>query len=184
MTYDPIMRGMALALATSTALAAGATACTHERPITELHGIAGKSVTVETYSHEEVQVVAIRGPDGVTFANNAGVLPPASVAKVTVVRHGQGAAEGAGIGFLIGAVIGAAIGFADGDDQCEDFCILAFSAEDKAVLGAFGIGGIGGLVGLVVGASTGSRYIYSYGDQVRVTPTGPPGSFGGVTIRY
>lgn len=160
--------------------------CTHEKPITELHQVAGKRVTVETYKHEDIEVVAIRAPDGVTFANDAGVLPPTAVAKVTEIRHGRGALEGAGIGFLIGAVAGAAIGFADGDDECspEGWCFVAFSAEEKAVIAGIGIGGIGGLIGLVAGGLSGSRFVYSYGDQVRVTPTGPPGSVGGVTVKY
>lgn len=161
-------------------------ACTHERPVTELHQIAGKQVTVETYAHDEVQVVAIRAPDGVTFANDAGVLPPTSVAKVTDVRHGRGAAEGAGIGALIGAATGAAIGLADGDDECspEGWCFLAFTAGEKAVIAGVLLGGVGGVIGLVAGAITGSKFVYSYGEQVRVTPTGPPGSVGGVTIKY
>jgi hypothetical protein len=45
-------------------------------------------------------------------------------------------------------------------------------------------GGAGGIVGLVAGAIIGSRFVYSYGEQVHVTPTGPPGSVGGVTITF
>lgn len=162
------------------------TACTHERPITELHRVAGKRVTVETYNHEDIQAVAIRAPDGVTFANDAGVLPPTSVSRVIERRHGRGALEGAGIGFAIGAVAGAVLGLADGDDECPDtgWCFFVFSAEEKAVLGGATFGSIGGLVGLVVGAVSGSQFVYSYGDHIRITPTGPPGSVGGVTIKY
>lgn len=181
LSYDLQMRGVGVVL-----LPVAVMACTHERPITELHEVAGERVIVETYSHERVQATAIRGPAGVTFANDGGVLAPASVAKVTEVRHGRGAAEGGGIGFLVGAAVGATMGYLEGDDQCppEGWCLFEFTATDKAVLGAASIGVVGGLVGLLFGGANGSHYVYSYGDQVRVTPTGPPGSMGGVTIKY
>ncbi|HUS27932.1 MAG TPA: hypothetical protein VMZ53_05470 [Kofleriaceae bacterium] len=163
-------------------------ACTHERPITELHQVAGKRVTVETYDHVSMEGVAIQAADGITFENSAGVMPPTAIAKVTEVRRGRGAAEGAGIGLAVGAVVGAALGFADGDDECDEnsgmWCIFVFTAGEKAVMGGVVLGGIGAIVGLVAGAATGSKFVYSYGDQVRITPTGPPGSYGGVTITY
>jgi hypothetical protein len=59
-----------------------------------------------------------------------------------------------------------------------------FTAGEKAIMGGIVIGTIGGLVGLVVGAASGSKYVYSYGEQVRITPTGPPGSMGGATITF
>jgi len=180
-------------------------ACTHNRPISELHRVAGQDVIVETPGHEDIQAVAIPAArfdaeaehDGLTFASDVGVLRPSEVAKVTVVHRGRGALEGAGIGFLIGAASGAALGYADGDDECASsmsnhpssepnlsLCIKLFTAEEKALLGAAVIGGIGGLIGTIVGAVTGSSDVYSYGEQVRITPTGPPGSVGGVTIKY
>src|ERR1041385_7735190 len=106
-TSSSTMPNPSVAAAVALAAFASVAACTHERPITELHTLAGKKVTVETYNHEDVQVVAIKAPDGVTFANDSGVLPPTVVSKVTEVRHGQGALEGIGIGFLIGATTGA-----------------------------------------------------------------------------
>jgi hypothetical protein len=163
-------------------------ACTHERPITELHEVTGNWVVVETYDHQTVDAVAVAASDGVTFTNDTVLLGPGQVAKVTEIRRGRGAAEGAGIGFVAGAAVGAALGFADGDDECDEnghgWCILVFSAGEKAILGGFVLGTIGSLVGLVVGVATGSKFVYSYGDQVRVTPTGPPGSMGGATITF
>jgi hypothetical protein len=163
-------------------------ACTHERPITELHEVTGKWVIVETTDHQTVDAVAVAASDGVTFTNDTVLLGPGQVAKVTEIRRGRGAAEGAGIGFVSGAAIGAALGFADGDDTCEssggEWCLFVFTAGEKAIMGGIVIGTIGGLVGLVVGAASGSKYVYSYGEQVRITPTGPPGSMGGATITF
>ena len=180
-------------------------ACAHERPLSELHEVAGKRVVVETHQHEEIQAVAIPASrpqpedelDGVAFATSAGVLPPNMVARVTEVRRGRGALQGAGIGFLIGASIGAVLGYTDGDDQCANstsphpslepnpsLCITLFTAGEKALLAATVIGGTGAIFGTLVGWMTGSNVIYSYGEQIRVTPTGPPGSVGGVTIKY
>jgi hypothetical protein len=169
-------------------LAACLIACTHERPISQIHDVTGKWVIVETTNHEKVEAVAIAASDGVTFTNDRVMLGPSEVASVTEVRRGRGALEGAGIGFLTGATIGAVIGFADGDDECDDsggqWCILVFTATEKAILGGIFIGGIGTIVGVVFGAAMGSKFVYSYGDQVRVTPTGPPGSMGGATITF
>ena len=81
---------------------------------------------------------------------------------------------------------GAALGYADGDDVCENegHCILTFSAVDKATIGAVVFGVIGGGIGGAIGLIRGSRYIYSYGEQIRVTPSGPPGSVMGATITF
>ena len=84
-----------------------------------------------------------------------------------------------------GVSVGVIAGFASGDDECDEdghnWCILTFSAEQKAVLFGVLIGGIGGLAGLVAGALRGSRDVYSFGSeqQFKVTPTGPPGSVAG-----
>lgn len=69
----------------------------------------------------------------------------------------RGALEGLAIGLPGGAVLGALIGFASGGDTCNpnQFCILQFSAAEKAALFAVGLGVVGALVGSIVGASIG-----------------------------
>jgi hypothetical protein len=52
------------------------------------------------------------------------------------------------------------------------------------VLGGVVFGVLGGAVGGIIGLARGSRFEYSYGDQVRVIPTGPPGSTVGMTVTF
>ncbi len=62
--------------------------------------------------------------------------------------------EGGLIGLLAGAATGAIIGFASGDDKCSAdawFC-MAYTSDQKAAMGAAGLGTLGLVVGLVVGA--------------------------------
>lgn len=59
--------------------------------------------------------------------------------------------KGMGLGFLIGAATGALIGAADGDD---DAGFIAFSAGEKAALGAVLFGGLGTVAGGLVGAAS------------------------------
>ena len=82
------------------------------------------------------------------------------VTAVQFTRHGRGALEELGIGLLSGAAMGALVGFASGDD---DPGILAFTAEEKALLGGVFFGGIGGLLGLSFGAAIGSKDVYALG---------------------
>lgn len=67
-------------------------------------------------------------------------------------RKGRGALIGAGIG----AGLGLFIGLASGDDQCGsgDFCILQFSAGEKAVLGAAVFAPLGALIGALAAPGT------------------------------
>lgn len=80
------------------------------------------------------------------------------------VDHVRGALQGAGIGVLAGAAAGAAFGYSRGDDACgvddDASCLELFTAKDKAVFGAIGVGAIGALGGLVLGAVVGSRDVY------------------------
>src|SRR6185503_15868448 len=148
-------------------------ACTHHRPIADVSAVAGDDVTVETYGGESIDVKAEQAPDGLTFRTyGGGYIMPGNVARVVETRNAQGALEGLGIGALVGVVGGAALGYADGDDVCENegHCILTFSAVDKATIGAVVFGVIGGGIGGAIGLIRGSRYIYSYGEQIRVTP--------------
>jgi hypothetical protein len=165
-------------------------ACTHARPISSIHELTGKRVTVETYSHQRIEVYVERAPDGVAFRaeDGGGYVPVAEVAKVVEKRVGRGGLEGLGIGALAGASFGAILGYAAGDDECNaddgHWCILTFTAGEKAVLSGILLGGLGGLLGGVVGLAHGSRDEYSYGEQVRVIPTGPPGSTVGMTVTF
>jgi len=59
-----------------------------------------------------------------------------------------------GVGLLAGAGIGALLGFASGDDTCPSggWCILQYSAGEKAMMGAVAFGAFGGVAGLLLGA--------------------------------
>lgn len=91
-------------------------------------------------------------------------IPISSVERIKIRKKG---AVGRGIlfGALSGAMLGAIIGFADGDDVCEpgSWCILQFSAEEKAAVGAT----TAIIPGLAVGALIGRnrKTIYINGDQ-------------------
>ena len=182
---------MLRAVAAVAALGVTVTACTHQRDLRTLPDKAGKEVKVETRSGAELvahvdvtpAVYGLRLPDGQ-------VVPFEQVSKVVAVDRGRGALEGLGLGALIGAGVGVIGGFASGDDECDedggDWCILTFTAEQKAVLLGLVFGGLGGMVGLVAGAVRGSHDVYSFGSeqQFKVTPTGPPGSVAGATITF
>ena len=167
--------------------AAALAGCTYHRRIQDVHEVAGKVVTVETYDGASIDVRAEPAFDGLTFRTYDGrVVLAGEVARVVDRRRGRGALEGFGVGAAIGIVGGVAAGIASGDDVCEHegHCLLTFSAADKAFLGAIFFGALGGGVGAVVGAVRGSHFVYSFGEQTRVIPTGPPGSVGGMTIVF
>jgi hypothetical protein len=167
------------------------TACTHQRDFRTLPDAAGRQVTVATQNGAEVEAhvdvssvgYGLRLPDGQ-------VLPFEQVREVVAVKRGRGALEGLGLGALGGAGLGVVMGLASGDDQCDEdghnWCILTFTAEEKAVLFGFMMGSLGGLIGLVAGAIRGSRDVYSFGSeqQFKITPSGPPGSVAGATITF
>lgn len=77
--------------------------------------------------------------------------------------RGKGALRGAGIGLVAGVASGVLIGMASGDDSCNEdtdyfnFCNLAFSAGEKALIYGVALGGVGTIGGAIVGASTGSE---------------------------
>lgn len=58
--------------------------------------------------------------------------------------------RGMGIGLLAGAAIGAIAGASSGDDRSG---FLAFSAEEKAAIGAVFFGGVGAVTGGIIGAT-------------------------------
>jgi hypothetical protein len=69
------------------------------------------------------------------------------------VRRRHPVLESTGVGLLAGAGIGALIGLASGDDTCPSgsWCILQFSAGEKAEMGAVAFGVLGGVAGLAMG---------------------------------
>lgn len=93
------------------------------------------SLVIETGSGESV----VRGRPTVIF-RHAGHVPA-----------GRGFLRGAGIGALVGFGAGALIGFADGDDEGT---FIAFSKEEKALIGGATLGAIGLVAGGIFGAAT------------------------------
>jgi len=166
----------------------GLSACTHRHHIASAHELGGETVTLST-SHGAVEAVGIETPNGVEFqATGTGQIVPANdIHTIEAKRHGQGALEGLAWGAVSGALIGGIYGYSQGDDECgeDDFCILEFSAGDKATFGAIGFGAIGGLIGLVAGAAVGSTDIFEYPTtQAVVKPGGPRGSVAGMTFSF
>lgn len=79
-------------------------------------------------------------------------LPLSSIAHLEISEGEKTkVARNAGIGLLMGAGLGAIFGYAAGDDTS---CFICFSAEEKAAVGAIGLGAIGLLVGGISGATT------------------------------
>lgn len=79
-------------------------------------------------------------------------VPLTSVEKLEISRgrkRGSSAGRGALTGIFIGGLSGALLGLASGDDPPEQW--FAFSAEEKALMGALGLGSTGGLVGALLG---------------------------------
>ena len=69
------------------------------------------------------------------------------------VRRKGSVGKGALIGFLGGALTGVIIGFAAGDDECDGWCILTYSAGQKAAMAGVGLAIVGGSVGAIAGSS-------------------------------
>lgn len=170
-----------------------ATACTHHHSVTTLRpNEVSIDATARLDNDREVNVRAVPTPDGARWIERAGtsddprpgpVIDSADMRSYTTVSHGRGALEGLAIGGLGGAVLGAGLGFAAGDDHCtsNSFCILQFSAEDKAVLAGIVWGSIGLGLGALIGVAIGSRDVYEVdtGFVPRVSASVAPGRAGG-----
>ncbi len=115
------------------------------RPGQPVRWIAGDSVHRALFRES--------APDGriiVDTPDSAVVLDPA--ARIIEYRNGNRTKWGsAGIGLMAGGLLGAISGLAGGDDTCRGggWCILSYTAEQKAVLGFVGGGMIGAIVGVV-----------------------------------
>lgn len=82
------------------------------------------------------------------------VIPIATIESIKYRKRNR-LTKGTLLGVAGGAAAGAILGYAQGDDVCEPgaWCILEFSAEDKAVLGAI-LGIMPGMsIGLLLGSS-------------------------------
>ena len=156
--------------------------CTSHKPLTDVAMLkSGDTVTIDG----DVEAIVVQTAQGVVFQSERGYVPLGQVTRVTQTRHALGAGQGLLIGAGIGAGVGIVMGFAAGDDPpCEGFCLFRMDAGDKAALGGIALGMMGGLVGVIAGAVRGSDVIYENGESVRVTPNGPPGSVGGVTVTF
>ena len=111
--------------------------------------------------------------------------------------RGKGALRGAGIGLVAGVASGVLIGMASGDDQCNEdtdylnFCNLAFSAGEKALIYGVGLGAVGTFGGAVAGASWSSERwergatVFANGRVgVHVVPAGRRGAGVAVSLGF
>jgi hypothetical protein len=165
-----------------------AVGCTTHKNITEAHELAGDEVTLQGQHGHRVTAVGVATPGGIRFYDkaNGGMVPANEIVRIEDTSHGLGAVQGLGIGVGIGALTGALIGYSSGDDECSEdsWCILQFTAGEKAVLAGIALGGLGGLVGLVVGAAKGSTTIYEHSSGTSVRVGGPAGSTAGITMTF
>lgn len=172
-----------------------ATACTHHYAVpTLLPTSAAVEATAQLVHDGEVELRAARTPDGIRWVqrtphDDGGARAPAvivdadAIRSYTTVSHGRGALEGLALGAASGIAAGVAIGLASGDDHCnsDSFCILQFSAGDKALIGAAVLGSIGLGLGAALGAVIGSRDVYERGSGAvpRMSAIVAPGRAGG-----
>ena len=139
----------------------------------------------------------VHTPTGPVLVSSLGhPIPLASIVSVTHVDHQLGFLQGLGLGMLIGGTGGAILGASGGDDPpCgpESFCILRFSAGEKAVFAGVAFGGLGALIGGIVGALRGDRDEWESTPSAASTfrtvtssirPIGPPGSIAGLTATF
>lgn len=163
----------------------GLAACTHQQDASTLP--VGKRVSLETVDGSNIAATVAPHPTEIVFHGPDGQLVDTDrVRRIVSVERGRGAWEGFLGGALSGFMVGAVVGLSAGDDRCGDFCIIEFSAEEKAAMvGALGAG-IGGAVGILLGVAIGSRDVYTFGmaRELRITPAGPPGSVAGATLRF
>jgi len=108
----------------------------------------GERVRITTALNKHTGVLSAMNAD--TLAMDGWRVALGSVTRLEVSRRRKSnVRRGALIGFLAGAGVGVIAGFAGGDDPPG---FISFTAEEKAALGAFGLGAGGGLVGLIAGA--------------------------------
>lgn len=163
------------------------TACTRHLDVINPSDLAGRHVSVDTGSgHSEPGTMS---SDGMTVYTAHGDLRLDEVSSITDTRRVRGAFEGGAIVGLILAVPAAALAYSSGDDKCgEGICILPMTAGEKAGLAAGGFFMFGSVIGAVIGAIHGSHDVYDIGGasevQPRFTPSGPPGSVAGMTVRF
>jgi hypothetical protein len=123
----------------------------------------GERVRIKSTDLRGEFIVRSAGQDslvvGTMTSDETWTLPVESLRSVEVSggKRSRPAAigRGAGFGALLGASVGAVLGFADGDDECAEgnWCIIQFSAADKAVMGGLAVGVLGGAVGGILGAA-------------------------------
>lgn len=83
------------------------------------------------------------------FPRRAGSVERSEIAAMDVSIQGRRKVfKSLGVGLLVGAGSGAMIGLMSGDDKGT---FLAFTAEEKALMGGAALGLVGGVVGLIVG---------------------------------
>ncbi len=116
--------------------------------VSRARGLSSNGAAIGALVGGGLGVAAELGPVGIAFGAGVGAL----------LGTGSRARNGAGIGLLIGAATGAVIGFASGDDpSCSGWFCWRFTAEEKAALGAIGLGGLGAVIGLIAGAASSSE---------------------------
>lgn len=83
------------------------------------------------------------------FPRRVGTVDRSEIGKMDVsIQPQRKVLKSVGVGLLVGAGTGAIIGLASGDDQGT---FLAFTAEEKALMGGAVLGLTGVVVGLIVG---------------------------------
>jgi hypothetical protein len=166
------------------------TACTHHYPVTTLNpASASEEATAQLADGHNVEVRATATPagprwipEGETTATSR-IIETTDLRSYTTVSRGRGLAQGLALGGLSGAALGVVTGLASGDDRCPEgnFCLLLFTAKDKAVLEGIAFGGLGLLLGGLLGALVGSHDVYELDSthMPRISASVAPGHAGG-----
>jgi hypothetical protein len=149
-------------------LAVGAVvaACTHRHDITEVHEVAGESVTVSDPTGKRLAADAVQAPGGITFVAEGGaVIPADSIYRVERKNRVLGGLQGLSAGALLGFVGGLFSGGDDDSDECQSHadCTDYGLSLDLSLNNALVFGGIGGLVGFAIGAAIGATVTYERG---------------------
>jgi hypothetical protein len=147
-----------------------ATSCTRTHHVTSFSPPVDRRFLVYTDSGTHA-ARAERSAAGLVVRTGSGQpIAWSEIRAFEEVSHGRGLLHGMGLGALIGAGTGIVVGLSSGDDECQDWCLVAFSAEEKAAYYALGLGGIGLIGGAVVGLLMGSRDRYVIDGRA---PAGP-----------